>query len=192
MGLTLTPSLESAQPSRWAERYAAGDRSVGNDLAEHVRTVLRKRFASLGLSCQDAEDLVQDCTALVFDGISSFDADKGNLDMWLSGYARNAARAWWRSVYSKRSNETTLEAAPEASDSDQGSLDGSGALEAALSELNPIDQELLQMRFGFGHSFDEIAEMADMTPVNARKRVSRAVECLRRNPELRAELGFIN
>jgi DNA-directed RNA polymerase specialized sigma24 family protein len=71
-------------------------------------------------------------------------------------------------------------------------LSGSGAVEEAIGLLNPIDQELLQMRFGFGYSFDEIAEMADMTSVNARKRVSRAVESLRRHPGLRRELGFLN
>ncbi|MBS1723191.1 MAG: RNA polymerase sigma factor [Armatimonadetes bacterium] len=179
------------QPSRWAEQFARGDRRVGDRLADHVRSVLRRRFLALGLTSQDAEDLVQECVVLVFDAIHEFDAGKGNLDSWLSGYARNVARSWWRGAYSRRRSESSLDSVPEVQEEFKTDLAGSGALEAALGELNPIDQELLQMRFCYGYSFDEIAEMADITPVNARKRVSRAVECLRKNEELRHEIGFV-
>ena len=190
MELLLEVSKENVQPTRWAEQFVHGDRSVGEKLANHVREVLRKRFLSLGLANQDAEDLVQECATMVFDGIQSFDPEKGSLDSWLSGYARNVARSWWRGAYSKRKLESNLDAVSELADNELVSLDGSGSLEIALGSLHPIDQEMLQMRFGFGYSFDEIAVMADLTPVNARKRVSRAVETLRRNALLRVELGF--
>lgn len=181
---------ETAQPALWVEQFTKGDKNAGENLGRHIQEVLRKRFAFLGLSAQDAEDLVQECSALVFDGIASFDPRRGTLDAWLSGYARNVARSWWRGAYSKKKNESPFDTYTEVAVEDDVSLANSGALETAIGELNPIDQELLQMRFGFGYSFDEIAEMANLTPVNARKRVSRAVESLRRNPGLREELGF--
>ena len=181
---------ETAQPALWVEQFTRGDKHAGENLARHIQDVLRKRFHSLGLNAQDAEDLVQDCSTLVFDSIANYDADKGTLDSWLSGYARNVARSWWRGAYTRKKNEASIDAVTEVAVEEDQSLSNSGALEAALGELSPIDQELLQMRFGFGYSFDEIAEMTDLTPVNARKRVSRAVESLRRNPELRIELGF--
>lgn len=183
---------EHVQPARWAEQFASGDKSVGDLLAEHVRCVLRRRFFALGMAPQDTEDLVQDCVTLVFDAIDQFDSTKGSLDAWLSGYARNVARSWWRGAYTRRQAEAPLDSAPDAHNEMHPGLAGNGLLEAALSDLSPIDQDLLVMRFGFGYSFDEIAAMADLTPVNARKRVSRAVECLRRNPALRTELGFTN
>lgn len=186
----MTGLQEHVQPARWAEQFAGGDKTVGDQLAEHVRAVLRKRFLALGMSYQDTEDLVQDSVTLIFDAITEFDASKGTLDAWLSGYARNVARSWWRGAYSRRQAETPLESAPESGSELMSSLRGSGTLEAALGDLHPVDQELLLMRFGFGYSFDEIASMSDLSPVNARKRVSRAVEILRRNPALRSELGF--
>lgn len=186
----MTGLQEHVQPARWAEQFASGDKTVGDQLADHVRVVLRRRFLALGMSQQDTEDLVQDSVTLVFDAISEFDASKGTLDAWLSGYARNVARSWWRGAYSRRQAEAPLDSAPESSNDLIPNLKGSGTLEAALGDLHPVDQELLLMRFGFGYSFDEIASMADLSPVNARKRVSRAVEILRKNPALRSELGF--
>lgn len=186
----MTGLQEHIQPARWAEQFANGDRTVGDQLADHVHLVLRRRFLALGMSQQETEDLVQDCVTLVFDAIKDFDAAKGTLDAWLSGYARNVARSYWRGAYSRKQSEHSLESAPESGQELVPDLNGSGTLEAALNELHPVDQELLLMRFNFGYSFDEIAEMADLSPVNARKRVSRAVELLRKNPALRIELGF--
>lgn len=190
VGILLTGVADSVLPTYWAEQFAKGNKTVGDRLGEHVRNVLRRRFLALGLASQDADDLVQESAALVFESIQDFDPQKGNLDSWLSGYARNVARSWWRGAYSRRRQESNLDSVPDLADSRWTDLSGSGELESALHELSVIDQELLQMRFGFGYSFDEIAEMADLSPVNARKRVSRAVESLRRNSALRERLGF--
>jgi RNA polymerase sigma-70 factor (ECF subfamily) len=181
---------ENIQASIWAEQFSKGERLNGDRLADHVRSVLKRRLLSLGLSIQDTEDLVQDCATLVFDAMQDYDPKRGSLDAWLSGYARNVARSWWRGSYSRRQSESQLDTLTEICIDSAEDIDRSGALEAALAELNPIDQELLRMRFLFGHSFDEIAHLANITPINARKRVSRAVETLRKNPPLRVELGF--
>ncbi|MBS1714024.1 MAG: RNA polymerase sigma factor [Armatimonadetes bacterium] len=187
----MTRLEELSGPSLWAVQFANGDRREEERLAVHVREFLRRRFLSLGLAAQDAEDLLQDCVALVFDTIDEFDVHRGNLDAWLSGYAKNVVRSWWRGSYSRKRRETVLCDGIETPDSSEPILAGSPALETALSDLSLIDQELLHMRFAFGYSFDEIARMSDLTPINARKRVSRAVETLRRNPGLREELGFV-
>lgn len=183
---------ENVQASVWAEQFARGERTNEDRLADHIRRVLKRRLLSQGLNLQDAEDLVQDCATLVFEAMKDFDSRKGTLDAWLSGYARNVARSWWRTSYSRRQIESQLDIEMELGAESNDSGDGSGVLEAALTQLNLIDQELLQMRFLFGYSFDEIASLANLTPINARKRVSRAVEVLRKNPLLRSELGFTN
>jgi RNA polymerase sigma-70 factor (ECF subfamily) len=180
----------SRQASVWAQQFASGNRDIGEQLAVHIRAVLRRRFLSLGMSPEDTEDLVQECAALVFGTIREYDASKGSLDSWLSGYARNVAKTWFRAAYARRQGEAPIDLVPEIPEASGLDVLSGAALGAALGELNPIDQELLQMRFGFGLSFDEIAEMANISAVNARKRVSRAVEALRRNPQLRYELGF--
>lgn len=183
---------ENIQASVWAEQFSRGERTNEDRLADHIRRVLKRRLLSQGLNPQDAEDLVQDCATLVFEAMKDFDSRKGTLDSWLSGYARNVARSWWRASYSRRQSESQLDMEMEVGAETTDTVDDGGVLQAALSELNLIDQELLQMRFLFGYSFDEIATMANLTPINARKRVSRAVEVLRKNPLLRSELGFAN
>lgn len=190
MGIEVSESIEGAQCTRWAERFLAGDESIGDQLGQHVRKNLRRRFLAMGLSVQDADELAQDCTVLIFSKFREYDPARGNLETWLSGYARNAARSWWRSVYSRGAREAPMDVTQELHEAPDANLDGSPALEQALGRMNPVDQELLQMRFGFGYSFDEIAEMANLTVVNARKRVSRCVETLRKDPSLRREMGF--
>ncbi len=130
--------------------------------------------------------------AKVFDSLGEFDPSRGSIDAWLTGFARNVARTWWRGAYSRRSSETPLESVPEAVEPEPVDLSASGVLEAALEDLSDLDKELLQLRFGHGYSFEEAASAVGLTPVNARKRVSRAMEALRRNRELRQELGFVN
>src|ERR1044071_9621070 len=105
----MTGVYEPFQAGRWAEQFASGDKSVGDRLASHIRAVFRRQFLTLGLTSQEAEDLVQDCVAMVFDAIHEFDAQRGPLDAWLSGYARNVARAWWRGAYSRRRSEAVLD-----------------------------------------------------------------------------------
>lgn len=186
----ITGVQERSQPQGWLFEYTRGDRAAGDRLAEYARQTVRRRLHTLGLAPQDAEDIVQDCVATVFASLADYDESKGTVDAWLSGFARNAARTWWRGAYARRRSESPLESVAEPIDEREIDLGGSGAVEEAVGLLNPVDQELIQMRFGFGYSFDEIAEMAGMTSVNARKRVSRAVESLRRHPGLRRELGF--
>ncbi len=186
---TLDGSQVVDSASIWAQQVAEGNRTQVDQLAAHIRILLRKRFLSLGLTPDETDDLVQECSALVFSAIDKFDSSKGSLDAWVSGYARNLLRSWWRGEYARRNGEMPLDSNRDIAVEEDNGLTAA-ALEAAMTELNPIDQELLQMRFGFGYSFEEIADMANIPAVNARKRVSRAVEALRKNPVLRVSMGF--
>lgn len=177
---------DSDQASAWVKQYCDGDVAAGTSLGAYIRDVLARRFRGMGMPPQDIPDLVQDCTVAVLQEISRFDPEKGSFEGWITGFARNTARAWWRAMYSAKATLVDYDSVPLVEDRrNEPELSASGDLEEALSVLNPIDQELLQMRFGSGMSFDEIADSANITSANARKRVSRAVETLRRQPALR-------
>jgi RNA polymerase sigma factor (sigma-70 family) len=57
-------------------------------------------------------------------------------------------------------------------------------LDMALNKLAKKDRNLLSMKFGMGLSSDEIAEQVKMSPTQVRKRISRAIERLRRQPAI--------
>jgi len=181
---------EHEQACAWVKQYFDGNEDAGMELGAYIQDILRRRFRALGMPAQEINDLVQDCVVTVFADLHRFDPAKGSLESWLSGFARNAARTWWRSIYNAQAQVLDYDSVPLADRLIEPEVCVSGDLEEALTCLNPIDQELLHMRFGLGHSFDEIAVSANLTPANARKRVSRAVETLRNHPGLRQYFSF--
>lgn len=166
---------------------SAGVRS--GQLADQVRQLARRRFVAMGIPKQDIEDLVQETVTAFISTAGEYDSSRGTMSSWVSGFAKNIARAWWRSSADRRTLESplaSLDGHPDESDR----FETPAALEDALRTLSPLDQELLQLRFSFGYSFDEIETLTGMTSAAARKRVSRAIEQLRQNSALRTELGM--
>jgi RNA polymerase sigma-70 factor (ECF subfamily) len=161
----------------------------GESFVRHARRILVQRFRHAGMSAQECEDLTQECLVDLITRVDRFDDAKGSMDSWIGGFARNAARAWWRKECTRRNAELPISLVPEDGFAVEHAVE-QNEMRISLGELPLIDQELLYMRFALGLSFDEIAASADMTPVNARKRVSRAVERLRRDPHVREALGF--
>lgn len=158
--------------------------------ARHARRILTSRFRQAGLKPGEAEDLTQECLVELITHIDRFDAEKGSVDSWISGFARNAVKSWWRREIPRRSSELPYAQVPESGLAMKESLMEISAIKYGLGEFPLVDQELLYMRFGLGMSFEDISVNANMTCVNARKRVSRAVERLRRDPAIREALGF--
>lgn len=143
----------------------------------------------MGIPSQDVDDLVQETVTAVISTVDDYDSSRGTMSSWVSGFAKNIARAWWRNSSDRRVLESplaSLDGHPEEVDH----FETPAALEDAIRTLSPLDQELLQLRFSFGYSFDEIEKLTGMTSAAARKRVSRAIEQLRQNSALRRELGL--
>lgn len=173
----------------WVEKYRSGDRSVGEELVRHLRAQFVSRFIYAGLGVPEAEDLAQTCVLDVLKSVSRFDETRSSLDSWAAGIARNGLRNHFRrreAVKRVEVSSAAAESAPAPEDTEFSTVD---AIETAMSSLSLIDQELLYMRFTQGMSFSEIAEASHLTEVNARKRVSRAVEQLRQCPDIQAILS---
>src|SRR5690349_4155661 len=74
---------------------------------QHARRVLSTRFRQAGLKANEAEDLTQECLVELITHIDRFDPEKGSLDCWISGFARNAVKSWWRREVSRKSSEVS-------------------------------------------------------------------------------------
>jgi RNA polymerase sigma factor (sigma-70 family) len=132
--------------------------------------------------------LAQGTALEVLRRIPEYDADRSTLESWIAGFAANAARSHWRSELGRRERLVSLgdvDSFDVVKDEDRR-LD---LLCSALKSLDPLDRELLQLRFVLGLSSQEIADRSDMNAPQVRKRVSRAVERLRQHPAVARLFG---
>ncbi len=176
--------------ANWARQTSEGDLRNAENLANYLRQLLVRRFLQLGLQHEESQELAQECLIDVLQNLAKFDSERSALGTWVSGFARTAIRSWRRKEYGRRQSEITYDVAPEVPVADSNISELENSMSATLRKLNVIDQELLHMRFNLGLSFEEIAERSNLTSVNARKRLSRAVDRLRRDPELRSAMGL--
>ncbi|MBL8087690.1 MAG: sigma-70 family RNA polymerase sigma factor [Chthonomonas sp.] len=181
---------ESVCVANWARQTSEGDKTNLENLAGYLRGLLVRRFIQFGLTAEESQELAQECLIDVLQNLSKFDSERSALGTWVSGFARTTIRSWRRREYSRRTAEIGFEVVPEVPVEDGCMLEIENSVGNSLRKLHVVDQELLFMRFNLGLSFDEIADRTDMTSVNARKRLSRAVERLRRDPEIRAVVGL--
>lgn len=170
----------------WVEKYRIGDRAAGDELVHHLRSQFVARFMYAGLAAPEAEDLAQTCIVDVLKSVGRYDGARSGFETWASGIARNGLRNHYRRREVSRRFEVSSTAAEQTPAPDAENFETVKAIECALGSLSLLDQELLYMRFNQGMSFGEIAASSELTEANARKRVSRAVEHLRRSPDIQA------
>lgn len=164
----------------WARR---GDHTAEDRLANHVLEYAKRRVRILGVSADDTPDVAQACTVEVLRHLGDFDANKGRFDGWVSGFALNSVRAYNRGARKLRA-EVALEDVPEPTVDDGLASSKRAGLETALGKLTARDKNLLSLRFGMGLSSEEISAQVNMSPTQVRKRISRAIERLRRQPAI--------
>lgn len=181
---------DSVCVANWVRQTGEGDERGTEQLAAYLRQILVRRFNQLGLNVDESEELAQECLIDILQNLAKFDSERSALGTWVSGFARTAVRSWRRKEYGKRTAEFAYESAPEIAVHDNNLSEVENSVSNSLRKLNFIDQELLHMRFSLGLSFEEIAEKTTMTSANARKRLSRAVDRLRKDPEIRVTVGL--
>lgn len=167
-----------------------GDEPKRETLSGYLREVLLRRFVHAGLTADEAQELAQECLYDVLVNLSRFDESRSNVASWVSGFARTSLRSWRRREFTRRGAELPIDYSRDVTAPVAELDEVDCAVKNCLHDLHPVDQELLHMRFSLGLSFDEIAEKSDLSSVNARKRLSRAVDKLRRDPVLRDALGL--
>lgn len=178
--LSLTP--------RHVDRFIAGEPTATEQVLSRVSEILRMRLRQAGVKGEEVEDLAQQCTLEVLRRAGNYDSELGEFESWISGFARRAAMSHRRDTARRIQREQNLEEYEVPGVMDHEEVDHGMALEGALSFLPVIDREILFMKFTMGMSSQEIADHSDMNPAQVRKRMSRAVERLRKDPQVRRAL----
>ncbi len=174
--------------ARLISLYESGDSNAGEVLGQIVRRALRRRMHRFAVGPQESEELVQESLLQVFASLAEYDSDRGSFDGWVCGFAQNTLRAHRRKEFKHRASSLPIEEA-EAFGYEIPLIESEReTLREAMASLDPLDRELLHMKFSLGMSSDEIALSSDLNAPQVRKRISRAMERLRRNSELRKAL----
>lgn len=150
----------------------------------------RVRLLQFGVSAQDADDLAQDIMINMMRQLPSFEIEKGSLESWITGFAKMASKAWMRQRALKLQREVPLELAPGIAAEVESDELLAGAIHRALSKLPEVDRLMVDFRFTQGLSSKQIADRMGMSDMAVRKRLSRAIERVRKDSGLREALYF--
>jgi RNA polymerase sigma-70 factor (ECF subfamily) len=175
------PNVATDYPSL-VNAYLEGDRKAGDALALAVRNSLLRRIRRFSASSAVAEELAQDCMLQIFARLGEFSPDKGAFEAWVGGFALNALRSNRRREIRARVTTIPVDDVAELSYDIADYEDERDLLSKAIGTLEMLDQELVHMRYSLGMSSDEIATACGLNSPQVRKRLSRAVERLRRHP----------
>ncbi|MCC6404067.1 MAG: sigma-70 family RNA polymerase sigma factor [Fimbriimonadaceae bacterium] len=167
--------MESALESPPAVRDGRVAAELGG---EAVRRVARSRLAQLGVPEQELDDLTQETLTALLTAKAAFDPNRGSLGSWVSGFAANVAKSWWRKSGERRRMEAPLEE-EECEPGHDPTTRLFDAFAEPFGTLNSLDQDLLRFRYSQRLSFEEIGRMTSISAVAARKRVSRSLARLR-------------
>jgi RNA polymerase sigma-70 factor, ECF subfamily len=133
------------------------------------------------LGPDEAEDLTAHVFAQVWARRGAFDERKGSLNTWLWAIVRNAITDQIRQKYRGPYMAELLPDSVKTS----GPLDDVAkreewqTLRTALKTLNPLDQDIIALRFGAGHTNRDIAALLAMGEANVAQRLRRALHKLR-------------
>ena len=131
----------------------------------------------LGLDHDTALDLVQEAFVKAHERRDQC-RDPERVRSWLFRIFRNAMLDWARNV--RRTEVPLLDVEEPAGDEDFAERHAlREAIGTALASLPPILREAFLLRHELGHSYEEIAELAEISLSAAKMRVARARETLR-------------
>jgi RNA polymerase sigma-70 factor (ECF subfamily) len=163
-------------------KYQRGEGDAGDRLAVYVLSLLKRRLRRLSATEAEVEEVAQECMLSIFQRLDEYDGALGSFEGWVGGFAQNCWRSYVRATTRARKNHVSIDDVSETPYEIGGSVDQRDHLMTAMESLEIIDRELLHMRYSLGMSSEEIAVSSNMNPPQVRKRISRAVERLRRHP----------
>jgi RNA polymerase sigma factor (sigma-70 family) len=149
-----------------AESIRAGEESAIRAFQKRYSAPFFYYFRRRGLPEADAADLAASCiTDIVLKVRDHFDPLHTCFEAWVYLLRQRAAVDWWRQKRRQPMLELDQELESAAASADVGDetagiqADAVNAVAEAVSQLNRIDQELIQFRYGgqVAWSFEEIA-----------------------------------
>jgi RNA polymerase sigma-70 factor (ECF subfamily) len=133
------------------------------------------------LGPDEAEDLTAHIFAQVWARRGAFDERKGSLNTWLWAIVRNAITDQIRQKYRHPPPTELLPGSIKSNNllDDISRREEWQTLRTALKTLNPLDQDIIALRFGAGHTNRDIAALLTMGEANVAQRLRRALHKLR-------------
>ena len=137
---------------------------------------------------EDAEEAIQDAFLRAFRGLGSYQ-DRERFSAWLTRILINQCRMADRSsrIRDRATDSLAREQGRRVAQPDEELLrqERRKAVEAALQDLSDKLREVAVLRYGSGHSLEEIAEILELPLGTVKSRLSSAVAGLRASLEVR-------
>jgi RNA polymerase sigma-70 factor (ECF subfamily) len=129
---------------------------------------------------RDADDVCQEVMLKVLYGLKNFEG-KSKFKTWLYSITYNECITQYRKERRKRRliDALSLDPLEEASEEKAPKLEERGGLDRWLVHVNPIDREILVLRFVAELEFQEIADIMRMGLSATKMRYKRALDRLR-------------
>ena len=170
------------QRAERAQRMLTGEAGLSKDDFTHLyQGQLRRVFnyVRYRLDAREAEDVTADIFIRAWACRRSYDPAKGTPSTWLWAIARNVVTDRLRR---RRPVYVQLSSDPGDSRNPLGELAREEELQqvrAALLQLPPLDQEIIALRFGAGHTNRTIAALTGLSEANVAQRLRRALRKMR-------------
>jgi RNA polymerase sigma-70 factor (ECF subfamily) len=160
-----------------------GEEAFTHLYQQHLGRVFN--YVRYRLGPEEAEDITADIFARVWARRRDYDPGKGAETTWLWAIARNAVTDWLR-----RRRPMQVELPPDVAAAGDPLVEVDQAAEwqlvrMALEHLAAVDQEIIALRFGAGHTNRMIATLTGLTEANVAQRLRRALRTMR--TELRGD-----
>jgi len=203
--LNLNSNLSAEQEAlledhRLVSGLQAGDEAAYEQLIERFQSPVYNLAYRLLNDQADASDVVQEVFLKIFRNVGQFRGDS-SLRTWVYRIAVNESHNRRRWLFRHRRGETGIEETFEDSDGREKPLMDAGEtpfdftmnreaqllLEAALAEINPVFRTALVLREVEDMSYEDIAEILEVSIGTVKSRIVRGREALRRNLATRLE-----
>ncbi len=192
---SLTAEQEAAlEDHRLVSALQAGDEQAYEQLIERFQNPVYNLAYRLLNDQADASDVAQEVFLKIFRNVGNFRGDS-SLRTWVYRIAVNESHNRRRWLFRHRRGETGIDETFEDSDGREKPLMDSGEtpfdftvnrealglLEEALAGINPVFRAALVLREIEDMSYDEIAEILEVSIGTVKSRIVRGREALRRN-----------
>jgi len=197
--LNLNSNLSAEQEAlledhRLVSGLQAGDEAAYEQLIHRFQISVYNLAYRLLNDQADASDVVQEVFLKIFRNVGQFRGDS-SLRTWVYRIAVNESHNRRRWLFRHRRGETGIEDTFDDSDSREKPLMDAGEtpfdftmnreaqvlLEDALAEINPVFRTALVLREVEDMSYEEIAEILEVSIGTVKSRIVRGREALRRN-----------
>lgn len=168
--------------ARRVRRLLARETSLSEDAFVHLYECHLDRvfnYVCYRLGSEEAEDVTADIFARAWSRRQDYDPGRGTPTTWLWAIARNAVTDRLRR---RRPVQVELSVDLAAADDPAAEVDRQEEwrrVQMALARLPSVDQEIIALRFGAGHTNRAIAGLMGMSEANVAQRLRRALRRMR-------------